>query len=99
MIGIYLAERRPGEALEAFRVATEIYDRVPPVFLQGADAAFTLGQARLADSLLARMEQLCDSCQFYYQYEAGVALARGDTAVADSFLVRAGRVGPAPGVP
>ena len=93
MVGIYLAEGRPVEALEAFRVATEIYDRVPPVFLQGADAAFTLGQARLADSLLARMEQLCDRCQFYYRYEAGVALARGDTAVADSFLVRARRLG------
>jgi hypothetical protein len=98
MVGIYLAEGRPVEALEASRVATSIYDRVPPVFLQGADAAFTLGMPRLADSLLARMEQLCDRCQFYYQYEAGVALARGDTAVADSFLVRARRLGATPAV-
>jgi hypothetical protein len=99
MVGIYLAEGRPVEALEAFRVATRIYDRVPPVFLQGADAAFTLGMSRLADSLLARMEQLCDRCQFYYQYEAGIALARGDTAVADSFLVRVQRMGAAPTEP
>ncbi len=99
MVGIYLAEGRPVEALEAFRVATRIYDRVPPVFLQGADAAFTLGMGPLADSLLARMEQLCDRCQFYYQYEAGIALARGDTAVADSFLVRARRIGAPPAGP
>jgi hypothetical protein len=99
MVGIYLADDRPMEALEAFRIATSIYDRVPPVFLQGADAAFELGQSRLADSLLARMEQLCDRCRFYYQYEAGVALARGDTAVADSFLVRARRLGAPPTEP
>ncbi len=89
MIGIYLAERQPQRALEAFDSSTAIYDRVPAVFLQGADAAFTLGQARLADSLLARMEQLCSGCLYYYRYEAATAMARGDSAVADSFLVRA----------
>jgi len=99
MVGIYLAERRPEDALEAFREATRIYDRVPPVFLQGADAAFMLGNSRLADSLLARLEQLCDRCVHYYQYEAGTALARGDSAVADSFLVRARRLRAAPAGP
>ena len=99
MVGIYLAERRPEDALEAFRVSTRIYDRAPPVFLQGADAAFMLGNSRLADSLLARLEQLCDRCVHYYQYEAGTALARGDSAVADSFLVRARRLRAAPAGP
>ncbi len=99
MVGIYLAEGRPAEALEAFRVSTQIYDRAPPVFVQGADAAFMLGRPRLADSLLARMEQLCDRCVQYYHYEAGTALARGDSAVADSFLVRARRLGAAPAGP
>jgi len=92
MIGIYLAEHRPQQALAAFRDATAIFDRVPPVFLQGADAAFAVGQPRLADSLLDRMEQLCYRCLYYYQYEAGTALARGDTAVAESILVRLRRL-------
>jgi hypothetical protein len=92
MVGIYLAEGQPQRALEAFRLATGIYDRVPPVFLAGADAAFKLGRPRLADSLLTRMEQLCDRCLQYYEFEAGTALARGDTAVADSFRVRAQRL-------
>ena len=96
MIGIYLAEHQPAKALDAFRQSTAIFDRVPPVFLQGADAAFAVGQPRLADSLLARMEQLCYRCLYYYQYEAGTALARGDSAVAESLLVRARRLG-APG--
>lgn len=95
MIGIYLAEHQPEKALEAFRDATAIFDRVPPVFLQGADAAFAVGKPQLADSLLARMEQLCYRCLYYYQYEAGTALARGDSAVAESLLVRARRLGPA----
>jgi hypothetical protein len=92
MIGIYLAEHRPQEALAAFRDATAIFDRVPPVFLQGADAAFAVGQPRLADSLLDRMEQLCYRCLYYYQYEAGTALSRGDSAVAESILVRLRRL-------
>jgi hypothetical protein len=93
MIGIYLAEGQPAKALEAFRLSTAIFDRIPPVFLQGADAAFALGRPELADSLLDRMEQLCYRCLYYYQYEAGTALARGDTAVADSLLARARRLG------
>ncbi|HET9710003.1 MAG TPA: hypothetical protein VFP39_17000, partial [Gemmatimonadales bacterium] len=97
MIGIYLAEHEPGKALEAFDSTVAIFDRVPPVFLQGADAAFAVGQPRLADSLLARMEQLCYRCLYYYQYEAGTALARGDTAVAESILVRMRRLGGASG--
>jgi protein O-mannosyl-transferase len=97
MIGIYLAEHQPAKALDAFRQSTAIFDRVPPVFLQGADAAFAVGQPRLADSLLARMEQLCYRCLYYYQYEAGTARARGDTAVAESILVRLRRLDGASG--
>jgi len=93
MIGIYLAEGQPAKALEAFRLSTAIFDRIPPVFLQGADAAFALGQPQLADSMLSRMEQLCYRCLYYYRYEAGTALARGDTAVADSLLERVRRLG------
>ena len=96
MIGIYLAEHQPAKALEAFRQSTAIFDRVPPVYLQGADAAFALGQSRLADSLLNRMEQLCYRCLYYYEYEAGTARARGDSAVAESLLVRRRRLDGSP---
>ncbi len=96
MIGIYLAQHEPVKALAAFRKADSIFDKVPPTFLQGADAAFAVGQPRLADSLLTRMEQLCYRCLSYYRYEAGTALARGDTAVADSLLERARRLGGSP---
>jgi hypothetical protein len=88
MIGIYLQDGRPHEALDAFRRSISLYDRVPPVYLVGADVAFKLGRPQLADSLLARMEQLCERCLYYYRLEAVTALARGDTAIADSFLVR-----------
>ena len=93
MIGIYLAQHEPVKALAAFRKADSIFDKVPPTFLQGADAAFAIGQPRLADSLLARMEQLCYRCLYYYRYEAATAAARGDSAVADSLLERARRLG------
>jgi hypothetical protein len=92
MVGIYLAADQPQRALDAFRVAVSVYDRVPTIFLAGADAAFKLGRPQLADSLLARLEELCERCLFYYEFEARTALIRGDTAVADSFRVRARRL-------
>jgi len=88
MVGIYLDQREPERALEAVRVTTRIYDRTPTVFLEGADAAFQLGQPRLADSLLARMEQLCSRCLFYYRWEIAAARGRGDPATADSLELR-----------
>lgn len=88
MIGIYLSQGQPGRALEAFQVATSLYDRVPTVYVEGAYAAFKLGRSRLADSLLSRLEQLCDRCSYYYQFEATTARAWGDTAVAESLLAR-----------
>src|ERR1043166_5050480 len=84
-----LGQRRTEKALEGFHMATHITDRSPDLLLLGADAAFTLGRASQADSILRRIDALCDHCPFYYQYEARIALARGDTAVADSILAHA----------
>jgi hypothetical protein len=84
-----LAQHRPAEALRDYRVATAITTNAPKLLMVGADAAFTLGDAQLADSQLVRLDQLCPRCPFYYEFEARAALARGDSAVADSFLVRA----------
>ena len=89
MVGVYLSRNQPEKAIEAYRAATAIFDRFPWVYVWGADAAFSVGRPALADSMLKRLEQLCRHCAYYYRYEAGGALARGDTATADSLLARA----------
>jgi protein O-mannosyl-transferase len=90
MVVLYLNSHQPERALDAFQLATRIYDRTLPwLYVTGAEAAFQVGRTALADSLLARLERACVRCEHYYQYEAGAALARGDTAVADTLLARA----------
>ncbi|PYP32669.1 MAG: hypothetical protein DMD49_05400 [Gemmatimonadetes bacterium] len=88
MVGLYLRAHQPDQALQAYRTAAGIYDRVPWLFMWGADAAFAAGQPAVADSALGRLEQLCDRCQHYYYFEAAAALFRGDTAVANAILAR-----------
>ena len=88
MGAIYQSHRQPERALAALRTATRIYDRDPTLFIAGADAALTLGQSRLADSLLARAEQLCFRCPGSYRTQALAARSRGDSAIADSLLAR-----------
>jgi len=85
---IFQSHRQPERALAALRTATRIYDRDPTLFIAGADAALTLGQSRLADSLLARAEQLCYRCSGSYRTQALAARSRGDSAIADSLLAR-----------
>jgi len=88
MVGVYLSRGQNEKAIDAFRASTAIYDRFPWVYVWGADAAFGLGRPALADSMLGRLEELCNRCAYYYRYEASGALARGDTATADSLLAR-----------
>jgi len=88
MGAIYQSHRQPERALAALRHAARTYDRDPSLFIAGADAALTLGQSHLADSLLARAEQLCYRCPGYYRTQALAARSRGDSAVADSLLKR-----------
>ena len=85
---IYQSRRQPERALAALRDATGIYDRDPTLFIAGADAALTLGNSHLADSLLARAERLCYRCPGSYRTQALAARSRGDSAVADSLLAR-----------
>jgi hypothetical protein len=85
---IFQSHRQPERALAALRNAAQTYDRDPTLFIAGADAAFTLGRPRLADSLLMRAEQLCYRCPGYYRTQALAALSRGDSAIADSLLAR-----------
>ena len=88
MVGIYLSQHRPEKALEAYRVATSTYDKMPWVHIAGADAALTLGRSALADSMVRRVDALCARCDYYYRFEARIAQTRGDSGVADSLLAR-----------
>ena len=88
MAAVYQNHRQPARALATLREATRIYDKDPTLFVAGADAALTLGNSQLADSLLARAEQLCYRCAGSYRTQALAARARGDSAVADSLLAR-----------
>ena len=88
MAVLYQSHRQPARALGALREAMNIYDRDPTLFIAGADAALTLGQSRLADSLLMRAEQLCYRCPGSLRTQALAARSRGDSAVADSLLAR-----------
>jgi len=88
MAALYQSHRQPDRAMASLRIAARIYDRDPTLFIAGADAALTLGQPHLADSLLARAELLCSRCQGYYRTQALAARARGDSAVADALLAR-----------
>jgi len=80
----YLQVREPQKALAAFERAIEVYPMVPRLYMEAADAAMQLGRYRLADSLLARHNQLCRGCTVYYNFEINAARTRGDTTVADS---------------
>jgi len=88
MGGLYQSRGDAARAFAALRLAAREFDRDPSVYVAGADAAFTLGRPALADSLLARAEQLCYRCLGYYRTQALAARARGDSAVADSLLAR-----------
>lgn len=89
MAAIYQSHRQPERAMAALRIAARSFDRDPALYIAGADVAFTLHQPALADSLLARAEQLCRRCLGYYRTQALAARARGDSTVADSLLARA----------
>ena len=92
MVRVYLGARRPDKALDAFHIAERIYDKMPWLYVTGADAALALGRSATADSLLGRLNELCHRCAHYYRFEAGAALARGDTVVADSLVRRANQL-------
>lgn len=87
-----LTAHQPAKALDEFRKSTSLFDvRLPWLYVSGAEAAWTTGQAALADSILTRLEVVCRPCDYFYQYEASIARARGYSVAADSFLARSAR--------
>lgn len=97
MVVLFLNAHQPALALQEFRRAISIYDRTLPwVYVTGAEAAIAAGLPFTADSLLARLERMCTDCEHYYRYEAVAALARGNTAAADTFAARVRRATSSP---
>lgn len=90
----YLWTHQPGKALQAFGRATALYSRDHRVFIAAADAAFTLGRPREADSLLDRADRVCPDCPVSYHNQASAARLRGDSATADSLLAHLRRLRP-----
>ncbi len=83
-------ERR---ALEAFLESGRIYPRDARVALAAADAATSIGEHRLADSLFAHADAVCERCTVSYRNQATAARLRGAVAAADTLLARARRLG------
>jgi hypothetical protein len=88
MVTIYLNAHQPEKAVDAYRTAVAIFDRLPWLFMWGADAALAADRPALADSAFAQLERLCNGCDYYYAFEANAARARGDSAVAREILAR-----------
>lgn len=88
---LLLGSGHAARALEVYKTAAQTFDQDPGLYVGAADAAFTVGRAPLADSLLARADALCRSCAGNYETQAAAARARGDPAVADSLLAHVQR--------
>lgn len=84
--------RDPERAMRAYRRALELYPRDPNVYIAAADAAFTLQQPALADSLLQTADLFCVRCTGALRVQADAARSRGDSATADSLVARARRL-------
>jgi hypothetical protein len=86
---MHQSARDPARALIAYRNALKGFKDDPAIYVAAADAAFTLKQPALADSMLERANRLCFRCSGSLRVQATSALARGDSATADSLFARA----------
>ena len=82
-------ERR---ALDAFLESGRIYPRDARVALAAADAATSIGEQWLADSLFAHADVVCERCTVSYRNQAAAARLRGAAESADTLLARARRL-------
>lgn len=86
---LFQTVRDPGRALGAYRVALQAFDRDANVYVGAADAAYTLQQEAVADSLLGMANRFCFRCTGALRVQASSARQRGDTATAAWLLERA----------
>jgi hypothetical protein len=87
---IYQNARRPAAALDAYRAALRIFPDAS-VYVAAADAAFTLDQPTVADSMLEGANRLCFRCSGALRVQARSARGRGHVNPADSHEARAAR--------
>lgn len=83
---LLLSSNQPAKALPAFQESIEIFDKASIAYLGAASAAFAVHRPDLARKYLQEANRYCRGCGGLYRSEAGKALARGDTATADSLL-------------
>jgi hypothetical protein len=88
---LLLSSNQPEKALPAFQRSIEIFDKASIVYLGAASAAFATRRPELARQYLERANRYCRGCAGLYESEARKALARGDSATADSLLRHAPR--------
>jgi len=93
MGAFYFEQGRADKVIEASRIAESIFPFDARPYLMEAHAALKLKHPRLADSLLARADRLCNPCQGFYAAQAANARRLGDTAVAEALLAHARRLG------
>ncbi|PYP32668.1 MAG: hypothetical protein DMD49_05395 [Gemmatimonadetes bacterium] len=93
MAAFYFEQGRADKVIEASRIAESIFPFDARPYLMEAHAALKLKHPRLADSLLARADRLCNPCQGVYAAQAANARRLGDTAVAEALLAHARRLG------
>jgi hypothetical protein len=86
---MFQSARQPERALEAYRVAMGAFPSDVTLYMAAADAAYTIGQPLLADSMLGAANRLCFRCSGGLRVEARAARSRGDSATADSLEARA----------
>jgi len=89
---LLLSSRQPEKALAAYQQSIAIFDRASTVYFGAAAAAFAARRPDLAQQYLERADRYCRGCAGLYRSEAQRALARGDSATADSLFARARRI-------
>jgi hypothetical protein len=92
MGALFQQRREPARALEAYQMALKVFDRDAGVYVAAGDAAYTLNQPVLADSLLELANRICFRCTGALRVQAAAARTRGDSATSDSLLARTKRL-------
>lgn len=90
----HLSAGRYDRAVQAFRVASEIYPNDARIYVAAGHAQFALAHQAAAESLLVRADSLCSRCVTLYRSEAAMARMAGDTTTADWLTAHARELRP-----
>ena len=90
----HLWARRYERAIQALRVASQIFPHDARVYVAAAHAEYALNHAAAAESLLILADSACVGCVTIYRSEAGMARMRGDSGAAVWLEAHARRLRP-----